>query len=178
MAAEEFEDGYKVIRHKDNWDAYQIAKNSKEKIVVIDRFGRDRDFFENGRHSRVNGPAEIIFWDNGNLKKEVWRVNGVTTRDGGPAITFYRQDGTKSLERWYRNGLVHNEAGPAEVYYNKDGSIKKVSYNINNHASKPLWEATTTDDVEILKKRLKSKDPRVVEAAQNNPNLPIELLVK
>lgn len=72
-------------------------------------------YYKNGRLHREDGPAEIRFYDNGNISHECYYNNGATHRDDGPAKTnySYSSNGAVIQDLYYRHGKLHREDGPA-----------------------------------------------------------------
>ena len=72
------------------------------------------------------------YWDNGNIRREDWTLpNGKYHREDGPAMILYYENGNKEREQWSNNDKCHREYKPAQTWYNKDGSIALVRYWIN-----------------------------------------------
>ena len=68
------------------------------------------EWYKNGNLSRENGPAEIIYYSNGEWEKS-WYRDGKLHREDGPAIE--ESDGSY---RWYRDDIKHREQPPIGSY--------------------------------------------------------------
>ena len=78
---------------------------------------------KNGDLDRVDGPAFIVYFENGTIEEEQWWRNGKFHRDDGPAYTGYYPDGTIRTESWWKDGELHRDNAPAGIIYNEDGTI-------------------------------------------------------
>lgn len=66
-------------------------------------------------YHRINGPAYIQYYDNGNLKTKQYFINGRLHREDGPAVIEYYPDGKLYYKAYYNNSSFHNEKGPAII---------------------------------------------------------------
>jgi hypothetical protein len=66
------------------------------------------------RH-RLDGPAYICYYPDGQKKNEIWYVNGHRHRDNDPAVINYYLGGQMASETWYVNGMRHRLDGPAVI---------------------------------------------------------------
>ncbi len=94
--------------------------NSHDFLHLYDSF-----YFHN-----EEGPAHIVFYENGNTKFETYYVNGYKHRTDGPAEILYYESGNKWQEKYYVYGQEHREDGPAVIQYYPDGRIKCEQYYI------------------------------------------------
>jgi hypothetical protein len=53
---------------------------------------------------RLDGPAEIQFWDDGHIYAAKWYLFGVLHREDGPAFISYYDNGTDLTNSWYLAG--------------------------------------------------------------------------
>lgn len=76
---------------------------------------------------RTSGPAYVEYYENGQLKREEWRLHGSLGREGdGPIIVEYRDDGSLWQEIWVNeNEDLFREDGPALIEYYPNGTAKK-----------------------------------------------------
>ena len=88
-----YKDKTKTILHREDGPAIENVKND-------DGY---REWWVNGRHHRVDGPA--IELPNG---YKAWYLNGELHREDGPAAEY--ANGTKE---WWINDKFHREDGPA-----------------------------------------------------------------
>ena len=103
-----------------------------ENWLVVDKIDDIIQYYFNGEIHRKDGPADIWYYDNGDIKSEKYWYNGVCHKEDGPAeIWYYKNRSIKSEKYWY-NGKKHRENGPAVVIYYMDGSIKDKEYWFNN----------------------------------------------
>jgi hypothetical protein len=82
---------------------------------------------------RLDGPAYIFYYPNGQKEYERWYEHGIQHRLDGPAYISYSADGSKKIEGWFQNGKRHRQAvlptaehpgekaGPAYITYYADG---------------------------------------------------------
>jgi len=63
------------------------------------------------------------YYNNGNIKNEIWYKNNIIHKDNGPAKIYYYENGNIDREIWYYNGIIHNNNGPAKIYYYENGNI-------------------------------------------------------
>jgi antitoxin component YwqK of YwqJK toxin-antitoxin module len=110
---------------------------------------------------RINGPAAISYYNNGNIYIERWysiyhhhskpnyvkyHKNGnicnkhwyknidEVHRIGAPASISYYESGEISNEAWYENNKPHRIGAPAFIAYYKNGNIReKYWYKHGNH---------------------------------------------
>jgi hypothetical protein len=73
---------------------------------------------------RLDGPARICYYCNGNVMFEQWMKNGARHREGNePQFVEYRSDRSMYRQEWYVDDKQHRTDGPAVIYYNRDGSV-------------------------------------------------------
>ncbi len=96
---------------------------------IVKVFDNRTEWYINGKHHRVNGPA--IEYSDGHKS---WFINGKYHREDGPAIEW--KDGTKC---WYINGKLHRTDGPAveytdgyKVWYINDKKFTEKEFNNRN----------------------------------------------
>ena len=68
--------------------------------------------------------------DGGNIR-EMYKEGGKLHRIDGPAFIWYYDDGQPSSKEWYLNGVKHKLNGPAEVTYYIDGTIKSETWFVD-----------------------------------------------
>lgn len=78
----------------------------------------------NGKVHRDGGPAEIRYYKNGKLQRELWFKEGKLHRDDLPAATLYSENGQIRYKEWYRDGNFHRDDLPAIIRYNDDGQLE------------------------------------------------------
>ena len=104
-------------------------------------------------YHRENGPAYILYYENGAKQFENYHLNNKLHNENGPASIHYDMDGNLTYQQWSTKRKFHNENGPARIWYNKDGSIKDRQWWIDD---KQLTE-------EEFNNRKKSCGGKVVE---------------
>jgi antitoxin component YwqK of YwqJK toxin-antitoxin module len=67
----------------------------------------------------------------GNLYSEIWNYRKELHNDNGPAYIIYFNNGNVKRKTYYKNGLEHNENGPSTIEYYENRNIRYVSYQIN-----------------------------------------------
>jgi len=85
---------------------------------------------------------EICYYENGNIKREYYFINGKLHRNDGPAEIWYYENGNIKEEHYYKNNKRHRENSPAIIYYDKDSNIEREYYYIN--------DKEITDDLQIM----------------------------
>ena len=64
-------------------------------------------------------PTKIIRRPDGSVKSKEWHQDGKQHRLDGPAIIDYYEDGSIDSERWYQDGKRHKLDGPVVINYNR-----------------------------------------------------------
>lgn len=64
-------------------------------------------------------------------------MNNVLHREDGPAETMYYENGQKECEKWYQNDRLHREEGPALITYLSDGQIEMEAWFRNGQTYRP-----------------------------------------
>lgn len=80
---------------------------------------------------RLDGPAGIEYYSNGQICNEKYLVKDYWHRENGPAYIEYNSDGKVVEEEYYVHGILHRLDGPAHVYYDENGNIKRATYWVN-----------------------------------------------
>lgn len=92
---------------------------------------KKEEWFSKNKHHRIDGPAIVMHFENGQLDKETWIVHGNYHRTTGPAVTWYWDNGLVFLQHWYFNNVNHRTDGPASIYYLEDGTLERVEWAIS-----------------------------------------------
>lgn len=146
----------RLLKYKE-WNRIFEEEESREekKLVKIKNGGivtikwpncnlKKKYWYKNNRggYHRKDGPAVLMWHENGEKKYESWIIDGTNyNRKGGPSVTEWRDDGTKKYEGWYKNGIVHREDGPVEITYLHEGSIESLRWCIEGEfMTKKEWE--------------------------------------
>ena len=117
-------------------------KEKKPKKSYLDGRLRSEYWTKYNYYHREDGPAVILYHENGNIECEEWWYYGKPHRKNGPAITYYYENGNVKAERWYQRGHgVHREDGPAYIVYDEDGNIIKKEYEIDGKKINELQQA-------------------------------------
>ena len=72
-----------------------------------------------------------IYYNNGQIEYEEYRINGMLHRKNGPAVQIWDSTGQKRSEEYYLNGKRHNEHGPAVQKWFENGQISREEYWLN-----------------------------------------------
>lgn len=87
------------------------------------------EFYYNGKLHNLNGPARLVYDDNSNLSSESWYENGINHRDGGKASNrYYDKNGNLQKEIYKVNGPFRNNE-PYLITYYENGNIEHKAYN-------------------------------------------------
>lgn len=81
-----------------------------------------------GELHRIDDPAFIWYFKDGNVGCEDWYLEGKLHREDGPARIWHYSSGGVESEDWYQHGKLHRENGPAVVWYHPDGSIQDETW--------------------------------------------------
>ena len=92
---------------------------------------KSEEWFKGNRRHREDGPAIIIYLENGTIIKEEWYKNDLLSRENGPAHIAYYENGNKETEGWYKNGKVHRTDDYAFFEYYENGNLESKYYHIN-----------------------------------------------
>jgi len=126
-------------------------------------YTKEKGLIETGSHinpnmhnltwHREDGPAYIMYYDNGNIKyKEYW-FNNILHRLDGPAIIAYDSiiNGDILEETYYNKGILHRLDGPAFIMYD-NGNIIREEYwlNGNEYTKENYHKALLTLKVQLL----------------------------
>jgi hypothetical protein len=63
-------------------------------------------YYMRGLKHRIDGPAVVKYYGNGNIEYEVWYDYGNLHRVDGPAYITYCQNGNIFRKIWYENGYL------------------------------------------------------------------------
>jgi hypothetical protein len=88
-------------------------------------------YYLNGKLHNKDGPADIEYYKKGNIEREYYYLNGKLHRNNDPADIWYYYDGNIQHKNYYLNGYKHREDGPAYIVYDQNGNIKHEAYYIN-----------------------------------------------
>jgi hypothetical protein len=124
----------------------------QEYTVKVHIYG-DREWFQNGKLHRLDGPA--IEYADGH---KIWYQNDKRHREDGPACEY--ADGGKS---WFQNGKRHREDGPAiedsdggkEWYIHGRVLTEEEFNNRNNKVEVTLKDVAKAMNIDIDKLRIK-----------------------
>ena len=102
---------------------YIFKKYNKDGIVKEIKYLNGKKELHNN-----NGPALVMYYENGNIKSKYWYQNGKLHREceGAdlPVSVGYYENGNISCEEWYQNDEVHRDGNlPAIIKYNIDGKV-------------------------------------------------------
>ena len=81
---------------------------------------------EAGRVHRDDGPADIRYYENGNVHIERWHRFDELHRDlDEPAEIFFSEEGEIREQRYFEHGKLHRNDGPARIIYKEDGIVEE-----------------------------------------------------
>jgi antitoxin component YwqK of YwqJK toxin-antitoxin module len=115
------------IEMSNGYKEYRLENGGKKIISKIEEEWLDKD---NKRH-REDGPAKINYYENGNIKREGYYLNGKRYREDGPSIMEYYENGNIKEKGYHINDKLHREDGPARIEYYLNGNIQDEQYYLN-----------------------------------------------
>ena len=92
---------------------------------------KSEEYYIDGERHREDGPTQISYYSDGLISEVSYFLNGIRHRDQAPAIQTFYNNGKKSSELYYINNRLHREDGPAIAYWYEDGSLNSEEYHIN-----------------------------------------------
>ena len=92
------------------------------------------EWFLDGRQHRDRGPAVIVFDTNDNVSCLEWRSSNLLHRTDGPALTSIH-DGYIEVEEWYNRGLLHRDGDPQTG----DSRPAVINYKDNKVVAKAFY---------------------------------------
>ena len=75
---------------------------------------------------------QMLYWDNGNVRKEWYQLNNNYHKMDGPVCIYYYKNGKIREEYYYLNGKSHRRDGPADIWYYENGNINREYYYLND----------------------------------------------
>jgi len=81
----------------------------------------------NELYHRLDGPADIIYFENGKIESKLYFIKGTTHRLDGPAMIWYNRFGKIEGERYGIDGKEYSK----EEYYKQPKVIKKINIERN-----------------------------------------------
>jgi hypothetical protein len=135
--------GYALVHYRDG----KIHRDDDEPAYT--RFGEDGQITEQGWYTdgvrcRKDGPATILYDDNGEKGIEEWLdENGeLHNTDDRPAVIVY-QSGAVAKQSWYHRGQLHREGDkPAELCWDDDGTVLAADFYIHGKADRAVGPAS------------------------------------
>ena len=76
-------------------------------------------FLRNGLLHNENGPAVILYYHNGNVRRKEYYINDKHHNENGPAYISFRFNGKIRFEEHFLNGVRHRDDGPAYKFYDR-----------------------------------------------------------
>lgn len=108
---------YNNLRELDYHIDFEKYSNGNFQYIVT------RNPYTNNIHHN-NGPAEVLYYEDGTKQTERYYNEGMLHREDGPAVIEYGENGESRDEYWFYDGFQHREDGPARILY--DNKIKGV----------------------------------------------------
>jgi hypothetical protein len=99
------------IEKSDGYKEYRLENGGKRIFSNL----REKWLDKNNRLHRENGPANISYYENGNIEYKGYYCNGSIHRINGPAFIEYYENGNICNEEYFINGKRHREDGPANI---------------------------------------------------------------
>ena len=109
-------------------------------IQSYERIGQSMEVFQeivkdeymiDGKISRTDGPAEIMYYKSGGMEWQGWYIDGKRHRTNGPANIGYFKNGKVEWQSWYVNNTLHRTDGPACIGYFGNGKVEWQSWYVN-----------------------------------------------
>lgn len=85
-----------------------MERITKDYYLVSGKLWR-KVYYEDGKPRRSNGPAQILYYENGVVDCEFYYVNGKRHREDGPALIIYNEDGNVLYEEYWLNGIQYED---------------------------------------------------------------------
>lgn len=112
-------------------DSEQVFTNKGIRTTILKGSLLRREWLDSqGRkHRDDDKPAEIMYFENGNIWSEGWYINGQRRRDGDkPAVIYYYENGViENQSTWGSDGIEHC------VWYYEDGNIQREVWTDSFH---------------------------------------------
>jgi hypothetical protein len=83
---------------------------------------------EHGVVHRDNGPARIVYWENGVVRLQEYRKGGVLHRLNGPALARFYDNGEKERWEFHHKGYLHRDGGEAFGALSRDKKTRTSGY--------------------------------------------------
>jgi len=109
-------EAYKVI---DYTDEIKILRVYDAKGILI-----REEYSKEGARSKDNS----VYIEPYHLDTREWFTKNRRHRDDGPAEICYFENGDIFRKSWYKDDLLHNQAGPAYIRYSDDGRVSMKYY--------------------------------------------------
>lgn len=90
-----------------------------------------------GYCDRKNGPAIIIYDEDGKLKKEFWYKNNIYYKEDGPAIIEYHSNGKPKLKQFFHSKGKYEHL--KTILFNKEGKAIQVEWDKNSRGKFPTY---------------------------------------
>lgn len=115
--------GDELSRKYINIDAF------KNIFIDVEGF-RDSSLFNDYKYYLFkDGRPNKLRFEKGKLKSEIYvDRKGRYNRDDGPAVIIYGENGELRAEFWCRDDNYHREDGPAKIFYDSKGNIADKFY--------------------------------------------------
>lgn len=112
---------YKPVSYS-HGTVWKIAEKQKQSHITW--FERLLGVRATGVLHRADGPAKILYGNDGQVLFEEWYKNGILHRTDGPAQRSFYMDGSLKSEKWIRNGEAFGRDTPIEIQYHENGNIR------------------------------------------------------
>jgi antitoxin component YwqK of YwqJK toxin-antitoxin module len=109
-----------------------LIKNSSSIICLTSYYNngniKNQIWYQNNIIHKENGPAKIYYYQDGTIDREIWYYYGIIHRNDGPAKIYYYENGSVDTEIWFQNGKRYREKGPIHINYDENGNILLESW--------------------------------------------------
>lgn len=68
-----------------------------------------KDIIKKNKLYRIDGPSIIVYYDDGNVKEEVYCIDDKLHRKDGPAVIEYNREGIITREEYWLEDMVYND---------------------------------------------------------------------
>lgn len=92
-----------------------------------------REWHENGRVHRLDGPAREFYYQSGQLKSCEWYIGNQRHRETGPAVEYFSKDGRRTGATYYLNGNLILKAE-----FKRHLALQKLAYHHMNQSGVSL----------------------------------------
>jgi antitoxin component YwqK of YwqJK toxin-antitoxin module len=136
-----------------------LIKNSSSIICLTSYYNngniKNQIWYQNNIIHKENGPAKIYYYQDGTIDREIWYYYGIIHRNDGPAKIYYYENGSVDTEIWFQNGKRYREKGPVNINYYENGNILLESWHgeLKHRNDGPVYISYYPNDISRYKKQ-------------------------